>query len=182
MLLRFWRPSLIGAAGRQIVELVLSAMPEDWRVVVLLDLSGGFWLRIAYAQDLKCARAGSSTRDTSVGGPYSGAGAAARDADYVEAPVSPPGKAKSAKLANADALTGSGPRRPVRTRRNPCPRASARYPAFAGLRTTVSSTEPLRHQGFRGFRGSRTIRDSLAGVVPIALLAPLDLTAIQQRL
>jgi hypothetical protein len=33
--------------GRQIVESVVGATPEDWLLAVLMDWSGGFWNRIA---------------------------------------------------------------------------------------------------------------------------------------
>jgi hypothetical protein len=33
--------------GRQIVEAVLEAVPEDWFLPVLMDWSGGFWERMA---------------------------------------------------------------------------------------------------------------------------------------
>jgi hypothetical protein len=39
--------SALKGSGRQMVEAVLSAAPEDWKVVVLMDWSGGFWSRMA---------------------------------------------------------------------------------------------------------------------------------------
>jgi hypothetical protein len=39
--------SVVRGVGRQMVEAVLSATPDDWEVVVLLDWSGGFWVRMA---------------------------------------------------------------------------------------------------------------------------------------
>jgi hypothetical protein len=33
--------------GRQIVEAVVGATPEDWLLAVLMDWSGGFWQRMA---------------------------------------------------------------------------------------------------------------------------------------
>jgi hypothetical protein len=39
--------SVVRGAGRQMVEAVLSATPDDWKVVVLMDWSNGFWARMA---------------------------------------------------------------------------------------------------------------------------------------
>lgn len=39
--------SAVKGRGRSMVEAVLAATPEDWKVVVLLDWSGGFWARMA---------------------------------------------------------------------------------------------------------------------------------------
>ncbi|MEA1052384.1 hypothetical protein U5801_21620 [Lamprobacter modestohalophilus] len=33
--------------GRQIVDAIVSATPEDWFLVVLIDWSGGFWRKMA---------------------------------------------------------------------------------------------------------------------------------------
>jgi len=38
--------SAIKGCGRQMVEAVIGATPEDWRLAVVLDWSGGFWQRM----------------------------------------------------------------------------------------------------------------------------------------
>ena len=39
--------SAVKGCGRQIVEAVVGATPEDWFLAVLMDWSGGFWRRMA---------------------------------------------------------------------------------------------------------------------------------------
>ncbi len=39
--------SSVQGGGRRIVAALVSATPEDWRLVVPLDWSGGFWRRMA---------------------------------------------------------------------------------------------------------------------------------------
>jgi hypothetical protein len=39
--------SAVKGCGRQMVEAVVGATPEDWHLVVVFDWSGGFWQRMA---------------------------------------------------------------------------------------------------------------------------------------
>jgi hypothetical protein len=39
--------SAVKGCGRQIVEVVIGATPEDWCLAVVFDWSGGFWQRMA---------------------------------------------------------------------------------------------------------------------------------------
>jgi len=39
--------SVIKGCGRQMVEAVISATPQDWHLAVVFDWSGGFWQRMA---------------------------------------------------------------------------------------------------------------------------------------
>lgn len=42
--------SAVKGCGRRMVEAVVAATPEDWRLVVLFDWSGGFWGRMVEEQ------------------------------------------------------------------------------------------------------------------------------------
>jgi hypothetical protein len=53
---RYALASAIRGGGRQIVDAVVRATPEDWFLAVLMDWSGGFWKRMESLHTLSRAK------------------------------------------------------------------------------------------------------------------------------